>query len=147
MLKVFGHRIGLDELEQLLARQNIRAYCLGQEDRLEIALDPESKEAIDARDVASLLGLNHSAIQVFRPVRIPLNSSGKVRLLGTGSTTPQLIFMDPALFRQSSYGLNAASKLELLLPQLQQLTQQHKRSCEPTLGFCAPSRRSREPLR
>jgi len=39
--------------------------------------------------------------------------------------------MDPALFRQSSYGLNAASKLELLLPQLQQLTQQHKRSCEP----------------
>ena len=72
MIKVFGHRIGLDELEQLLARQNIRAYCLGQEDRLEIALDPETKEAIDARDVASLLGLNHSAIQVFRPVRIPL---------------------------------------------------------------------------
>ena len=81
MLKVFGHRIGLDELEQLLARQNIRAYCLGQEDRLEIALDPETKEAIDARDVASLLGLNHSAIQVFRPVRIPLNSSGKVDYL------------------------------------------------------------------
>jgi len=39
--------------------------------------------------------------------------------------------MDPALLKQPSYGLNAAAKLELLLPQLQQLTQQHKRSCEP----------------
>ena len=78
MIKVFGIRVGLDELEQLLANQNISAYCVGQEDRIEIALDPESKEAIDDRDVASLLGLNHSAIQVFRPVRIPLKNSGKV---------------------------------------------------------------------
>jgi len=78
MIKVFGNRVGLDELEQLLARQNITAYCVGQEDRIEIALDPESKEATDARHVASLLGLHPSAIQVFRPMSIPLKNSGKV---------------------------------------------------------------------
>jgi len=39
--------------------------------------------------------------------------------------------MDSALFEQPSYGLNAVAKREYLMPYLQQLTEQHRRSCVP----------------
>ena len=87
----------LDELEQLLARQNIRAYCLGREDRLENTLDPETKEAVMLVMLPPCWARQQCS-QVFRPVRL-LNSSGKVGR-GTGSNNSQLILMDPAV-RQS----------------------------------------------
>ena len=76
-VKLFGLRIGLDDVEERLATHGISALCAGDDQRLVIAVEPS--EASDADVVAALapLGLPHHAVRVVRCRELPRVPGGK----------------------------------------------------------------------
>lgn len=98
-LKIFGNRISLDQLEQLLANDGITAVCTGVDDALtvhwqtaaansdEVNSDEVNSSDAHASDaaasalqhqVAALCGVHFSAIRVRRIAQIPRFANGKV---------------------------------------------------------------------
>lgn len=77
-VKVYGNRIGLDELEQLLAPIYGRIVCVGRDDS--ITIYTENKET-DLESVAKFVSektkISHTAFHVRYIEQIPCNDSGK----------------------------------------------------------------------
>ncbi|WP_158539756.1 AMP-binding protein [Gordonibacter sp. 28C] len=76
-LKVFGNRVGLDDLERLLAEHGVSAACTGEDDCVRVFV--ENGEAELATELLPLLtGLNHAAFLVAAVEDLPRSESGKV---------------------------------------------------------------------
>ena len=78
-LKVFGHRIDLDQVEHLLLAQSIKTYCCGIDGRLIIGF--ERQDHIDEKTIKSFihsqLGVHPKAVSVFPFKSLPLLANGK----------------------------------------------------------------------
>jgi len=94
-IKVFGNRIGLDEVEGQLRARGHDVAVTGRDDLLVVAVqgDQADTQSLGA-DVAATYRLHHSAIRVVRVAGFPLSSAGKVRyaelletVLNTGTTS------------------------------------------------------------
>ncbi|NKD77965.1 AMP-binding protein [Haematospirillum sp. H1815] len=76
-LKIFGHRVSLDETEHLLEKAGYHAACSGHDDRLCVFITDADK----AKDVAAFLqsatGLHHKGIFVHIVPAFPRLESGK----------------------------------------------------------------------
>ncbi|MCB1792003.1 MAG: AMP-dependent synthetase, partial [Gammaproteobacteria bacterium] len=86
-LKVFGHRVGLDDVEQLLARGGIEAVCAGADDALVIYTT--DADAIDRiRDIVrDSTSISPKGIKITQIASIPRNDAGKVRYAALNELT------------------------------------------------------------
>ncbi len=82
-LKIFGNRVNLDEVEQMLkgAFRNIECACGGTDDRLAVYVVPESFEGDPEslqRYLTEMTRLHVSAFHIVEVSEIPKNDSGKI---------------------------------------------------------------------
>lgn len=76
-IKIFGNRINLDELEQLLKKSDVDSACVGKDNLLLVYLLLEENKII-AKDILSKkLGIHPSAIELRIVQEFPKNESGK----------------------------------------------------------------------
>jgi len=78
-IKIYGNRVGLDEIEQYLKSKSYDILCTGVDNKLMIAtLNKEDNETIK-RDLIERFGLHHTSIQVISVDKFPVSSSGKIQ--------------------------------------------------------------------
>jgi len=79
-LKIFGNRINLDEVEQIVNGMGYDCACTGIDDCLTIHVTNVSGNELNQlkRKIADLIGINQSGIVFVAIDKIPRNSSGKV---------------------------------------------------------------------
>lgn len=75
--KIAGLRIGLDEIEALLARHDIRALAAGDDEVVAICLDEEALVPTATRLIESETAIPPRALVVFAPGELPRLPSGK----------------------------------------------------------------------
>lgn len=76
-LKVFGNRVGLDDLERALIAHDLSAACTGEDDRVDVYV--ENNGAQKARAILpELTGLSASAFNVVAVEELPRTESGKI---------------------------------------------------------------------
>ncbi len=78
-LKLYGNRVNLDQLEQLIKMRydNLEVACAGLDDRLYIFIQNDKLEQDIKHLVSELTKLNHAAFQVKTINQIPKNEAGK----------------------------------------------------------------------
>ncbi len=78
-LKVFGNRVGLDELEQLVKNHFVGLECAtgGVDDRITLFLTDETQAETVKSWLAQTCQLHHSAFRVVILEAIPKNAAGK----------------------------------------------------------------------
>ncbi len=77
-LKIFGNRVNLDEVEQLVRAAGYDCACGGADDRLVVYVTQEVELAPVRTLVTERTGINVQGLAVVRIERIPRNESGKV---------------------------------------------------------------------
>ena len=77
-LKVYGNRVGLDELEQLLAKAGYTAAATGVDDHVELYVE-NADEAAAIAAAAEATSLHPSAFAAIRLERLPRNAAGKIQ--------------------------------------------------------------------
>jgi acyl-coenzyme A synthetase/AMP-(fatty) acid ligase len=77
-IKMFGNRVGLDEIEHHLKSVGFDALCGGEDNRLTIITI--NKGDIDSikQEIVSRFGFHHSSIDVRFVESYPVTSSGKI---------------------------------------------------------------------
>jgi acyl-coenzyme A synthetase/AMP-(fatty) acid ligase len=79
-IKVFGNRIGLDDVEARLKEQGLDAAVVGRDDLLVVALRGSGPDADRlATEIAARYRLHRSAIRVAAVETFPMSSSGKIQ--------------------------------------------------------------------
>ena len=78
-LKIFGNRVNLDEVEQLVRAAGFDCACGGADDRLVVYVTQEAELAPVRTLVTERTGINVQGLAVVRIERIPRNESGKVQ--------------------------------------------------------------------
>lgn len=77
-LKIFGSRVNLDEVEQIIRNRGYECACTGTDDHLVVALtEPQAVKAVQEL-LPAVLGFHKSAIRVVYLSEIPKNESGKI---------------------------------------------------------------------
>lgn len=76
-LKIFGNRVNLTEIEELLSKVGFETACVGEDDKLRIYTTSEQTEEIVGY-ISSKTGLNKAAFTAIHIEEIPHNDSGKV---------------------------------------------------------------------
>lgn len=78
-LKIFGNRVNLDEIENLIKMQfsNISCACAGMDDKMYIFITNSLLESEIKKFISEKTGLNHVAIQIKTINEIPKNEAGK----------------------------------------------------------------------
>jgi acyl-coenzyme A synthetase/AMP-(fatty) acid ligase len=77
-IKIFGNRVNLDEVEQLLKTHNFAALCAGEDNRLLIVVTDPSVQAAAGECAATLLGIHHSAVKTAVVDKFSYMASGKI---------------------------------------------------------------------
>ena len=77
-IKIFGNRISLDEVENILTKNEILSICTGVDDKLLIYTTQEEKLNEIKLFISTKIGIHHSAISVFFISEFPRNESGKI---------------------------------------------------------------------
>jgi acyl-coenzyme A synthetase/AMP-(fatty) acid ligase len=77
-LKLFGNRINLDEVEDLLTKEGIECACAGEDDRLRIFVVSENEIEKTASFIVQHTGINRNGFKVIAINEIPRNESGKI---------------------------------------------------------------------
>ena len=78
MLKLFGNRINLEDVERMVVELGYDCACAGEDDRLRVhTTDTDNHAAIRAY-VAERTGINPSAFSVHHIAAIPRNEAGKI---------------------------------------------------------------------
>jgi len=76
-IKWYGHRISLDELENILLSHHIHAACIGDENKLTVYLENGSSE--QAKHILTTqLQLNMNAALFVAMEKLPRNDAGKI---------------------------------------------------------------------
>lgn len=76
-LKLFGNRVNLDEIEQILKAKGYECACTGTDDNLIVALTEKKAVNEVSTFLPSLMGIHKSAINVLFIPEIPKNEAGK----------------------------------------------------------------------
>jgi acyl-coenzyme A synthetase/AMP-(fatty) acid ligase len=77
-VKIFGNRINLEEVEQLLRGINVDCACAGNDEKIRIYMTNASKQEEVLAYVQQLTLLHHSAFQTVVIDSIPRNQAGKI---------------------------------------------------------------------
>lgn len=77
-LKLFGNRVNLDEVEQLLNRRGIECVCAGVDDKLKIYTTAKEGHRDIIRSLSTATGINASAFEAVAIDEIPRNEAGKI---------------------------------------------------------------------
>jgi acyl-CoA synthetase (AMP-forming)/AMP-acid ligase II len=77
MLKLYGERINLDEVEDLISQQGHECYCLGDDAKLHVAVLKHNNIKELKMWLSAQLGVNHHAIDVVNVQALPLTANGK----------------------------------------------------------------------
>jgi len=77
-IKIYGNRINLDEIEQIIFSKNIECACDGVDDKMTIYTTNKDKAEEILNLLTSILKLNFRAFEIRTISEIPRNSSGKV---------------------------------------------------------------------
>ncbi len=77
-VKIFGNRVNLDEVEELLKRKGFDAICGGVDNSMIIVLTDESVQDEAKKCVVTSLGVHHSAINVAIVDKFYVTVSGKI---------------------------------------------------------------------
>jgi acyl-CoA synthetase (AMP-forming)/AMP-acid ligase II len=78
-LKMYGNRINLDEIEELIRTAGYDCVCAGTDDNLKIYItEPDDKDRI-IRYIAKHTGINRAGFSFAYIDKIPRNNSGKVQ--------------------------------------------------------------------
>lgn len=77
-IKIYGNRINLDEIEQIILSKNIECACDGVDDKMTIYTTNKDKVEEILNLLTSILKLNFRAFEIRTISEIPKNSSGKV---------------------------------------------------------------------
>jgi acyl-CoA synthetase (AMP-forming)/AMP-acid ligase II len=78
-LKMYGNRVNLDEIEELIRTAGYDCVCAGTDDNLKIYItEPDDKDRIVSY-IAKHTGINRAGFSFVHINKIPRNSSGKVR--------------------------------------------------------------------
>jgi long-chain acyl-CoA synthetase len=77
-LKLFGNRVNLDEVEQLIKKIGYSCACSGEDDHLRIYMSDKENHATIKSFIAERTGIHQSAFDVIYIENIPRNESGKV---------------------------------------------------------------------
>lgn len=78
ILKIFGNRVSLDELEQVVSELGIECACTGIDDKCKIYTTSQLSDKEIKAHILERSGLNSSAFEVRRVVLIPRNEAGKI---------------------------------------------------------------------
>jgi acyl-CoA synthetase (AMP-forming)/AMP-acid ligase II len=78
-IKVFGNRIGLDEVERLLASEGIDIAATGCDDKLMLACEHDTDPGAIDEALGRLFGLNRAAYEVRQVDVVPRNEAGKIQ--------------------------------------------------------------------
>lgn len=78
-VKVFGHRVDLDQVEQLLLAESITAYCCGTDGVLVIGFEQRGEPNVDSIKafIHKQLGVHPSVVSVIPYGSLPLLANGK----------------------------------------------------------------------
>jgi acyl-coenzyme A synthetase/AMP-(fatty) acid ligase len=77
-IKIYGNRINLDEVEQLLRMNQFDCVCIGEDDKLSVFTTQPDTETIIRSFLSEKTGLHSKAFEIKYITEIPKNSSGKV---------------------------------------------------------------------
>lgn len=77
-LKIFGNRVNLDEVENLLKKQEIENVCTGKDDHLIIYITKEEQKKSTVDFIVNHTGITRGGFEVRYIECIPHNESGKV---------------------------------------------------------------------
>ena len=77
-LKIFGNRINLDEVEQIIKKAGFDCACAGEDDHMRIYTSSTGNHAEIKNVAVRLTSIHPSAFEVVSIERIPRNESGKV---------------------------------------------------------------------
>ncbi len=80
-LKLFGNRVNLDEVEQLIKGLGYICVCAGEDDHLRIYTSDMENQAAIKSFVAGRTGIHPSAFDVIYMESIPRNEAGKIFIL------------------------------------------------------------------
>jgi len=81
MLKIYGLRLDLDEVERRLAAEGFAAACFGEDDRMRVLLEAGDPAAARAR-ITALFSLPPRGVEVRAAEALPRAPSGKVAAAG-----------------------------------------------------------------
>jgi acyl-CoA synthetase (AMP-forming)/AMP-acid ligase II len=83
-LKMYGNKVSLDEIEDILRTEGYEGVCGGTDDNLQIYLtEPVDKERIVSH-IAETTGINRIGLSVTHIDKIPRTESGKVNYSALG---------------------------------------------------------------
>lgn len=77
-LKLFGNRVNLDEVEQLLRKLGIDCACAGQDDKMEIYLTDATKKEAVIDFIDNHTAISHGGYVIKAIDAIPRSESGKI---------------------------------------------------------------------
>lgn len=77
-VKIYGHRVSLDEVERLLADEGIECACVGSDDHLRVYTTAAERTAAIPLWLAERTGLNHVAFEACAVPSLPRGVSGKI---------------------------------------------------------------------
>ncbi len=77
-LKIYGNRINLDEVEQLIQEAGYDCACSGSDDNLKIYVTKTSDKSLIKNYVSEHTGIHQAALSVVDIHQIPRNEAGKV---------------------------------------------------------------------
>lgn len=77
-LKVFGHRVNLGELEQMVVSKGIECACAGKDDLVQVFVTQNGSQKALQSYLASMTGLSASGFRIVEVPSIPRHESGKV---------------------------------------------------------------------
>lgn len=77
-LKLFGNRINLDEVEQLIMGFGYNCVCSGEDDHLRIYTSDKERHGAIKSFIAERTGIHQSAFDVIYIENIPRNEAGKI---------------------------------------------------------------------
>lgn len=78
-LKLYGSRISLDEIEQLVKTEfNIDCYCTGNDDKMDVYITEQDKKELVLNHIVDTTGIYHRAVRVIVIDEITRNEAGKI---------------------------------------------------------------------
>lgn len=78
-MKIFGNRIDLDEVEQLLLQIGVSGYCISHLDNL-VVFSPQHTQSLEIKNhISELINLNSRFIEVYPIEEVPRNENGKIQ--------------------------------------------------------------------
>lgn len=78
-VKIFGNRINLDEIEQLLKEKGISCACIGSDKIIKVVAEGTQGDTIKIKKLLTeMLNVSHSIFDIHQIEKLPKNDTGKI---------------------------------------------------------------------